>query len=423
MEEDHQGDLGQWQLVSLVTCLRQTLLEIASMGSATDKKTKSRRLGGPSPLDIIDELTARGLDGESLVRYGIAPEMILHALVDLLVAELLSAGAADTPSASNGWRRVFKIDDPRVQARVPRLLRDQKDVQNAVQGLVENGDGVLGPTLAAAALWACNAGLESLLTFSPPTEEQLAEANLSPSLDLDLMRDYKWAVDRFSSTYYFEWAIGSLHSEWRWQHGIGIPPCPAHLMQHPPVQLDLLNHQIAQRAVLSNSSEIIPSLSQQVGRHALSLLRDGKHEHAATLFEFVCHQEPDNPEPHNNLGFCLLPSAPRLALTHLGIARRLGYEPLAINVYNVMCCHVALGQNQEAVKEADRYLSSGTQKPLTSATLWTVSPSGDFSLWETDDVHEAVSDLAAHAAAVVPRPRMIGGDPRGHIVDDAPRST
>lgn len=421
MAEDHQGDLGQWQLVSLVTCLRQTLLDLASTAPAIDGGAESRRLGGPSALDIIDELTARGLDGESLVRYGIASEMILHALVDLLVAELLPGGATDTSSGLSGWRRVFRMDDPRVQARVPGILRDQGDVQSAVRGLI--GDGILAPALEAAARWACSADLELLLAFSSPTEEQLAEARLSPPLDLELMRAYKWAVDRFSSTYYSEWAIDSLHAEWRWQHGIGVPPCPAHLMSQPPVQMDLLNHQIAQRAVLSNPSEIIPSLSQKVSRHALHLLRAGRHEHAATLFEFVCHQEPDNPEPHNNLGFCLLPSSPRLAMTHLGIARRLGYEPLAINVYNVMFCHIALGQNQEAITEADRYLSSGAQKPLTPATLWAFSPSGDLSLWETDDVHEAISGLAARAAAAVPRPRMIGGDPHGHVVNDGPHAT
>ena len=85
------ADLTQWSIVSLVTALRAVLLE----GPAGDGDgpvsqvcpNNERRLA--FLLGVMDELTDRGLDADSLVRYGLLPEVLAPVLGTLVIAHLL----------------------------------------------------------------------------------------------------------------------------------------------------------------------------------------------------------------------------------------------------------------------------------------------------------------------------------------------
>src|SRR5690606_35111907 len=94
------------------------------------------------------------------------------------------------------------------------------------------------------------------------------------------------------------------------------------------------------------------SLAAKVDPHARAYLRERRVREAAALFEFVTKEEPKDAAALNNLGFCQIPDNPEVALHNLEKAARLGYRPQAINVYNQICCLMALGRFRAAFKTA-----------------------------------------------------------------------
>ena len=63
----------------------------------------------------------------------------------------------------------------------------------------------------------------------------------------------------------------------------------------------------AQRTVYAdNSPNPVESLVDEMSRHAIKLLRQGRCKEAAAVFEFGVQQRPEDPAVRNNLGFCLI---------------------------------------------------------------------------------------------------------------------
>ena len=398
MNEEQDGPVAEWRTVSLVTCLRQALLERAAGGR---RPSKARHTDPARLAEVTDELTARGIDGDALVRYGIVSEVALRTLIDLVLDELFPIDR-ESQDINAVWRTIFQLDHPAVKEKISKLPQDPEAVYESIRGLLAgHGAGPVTVAFARVICWATNvADLDALLKLSAPSQEVVAGVPVTAP-DEEMMRAYRWIVDRFSSTYYSEWATESLHSEWRWQRGIGAPPCPVDLTVEPPIRMDVLEHQIASRAVLSApsvSSIVATPLAHQVAPHARALLSDGKVEQAAALFEFACKQDPDNPDLRNNLGFCLIPSAPRLALGHLDAASRLGYAPLAINVYNKMCCYVSMDRPVLAVRESDKFFAdSVSDAAVVPAVVWSITADREHVLTSTDDVRKNARTLAAFA--------------------------
>lgn len=401
---DLHEDYGQWRLVSLVTALRQVLLEgPAGDGGGPVSEAcpdASRRLAFLT--SVMEELTDRGLDADSLIRYGLLPEVLAPIVGSIVVAQLL--GDADAVAFERervaidveGWRRAFGLARESVRALNGRLNRSEDEV--AIKSLLFDALRDIPSVLDLGVSWVFTADIVDIFTLEPPTPNELDADIRKASVDEEVIAQYRWIVDRFSTTFIHQWATPSLHSEYRWSQGFGSPPCSVELMTERPVPQVELEREIARRAVLEPAnSHDASQLITQVNRHALSFLKDGRAREAVALFEFVCHEQPENAEALNNLGFCLFPESPQRSLEYLEKANRLGYQPRVVNIYNRMCCYIANGEPRVAIREAERYWE-GPESRAVPATLWVPDSDGKWTLQGVISAEEQLSKLATYAA-------------------------
>ncbi len=405
MSESGQ-DLQQWRLVSLVTALRAALLEgPAGDGDGPVSQAcpdSERRLSFLHA--VMDELTDRGLDADSLVRYGLLPEVIAPVLETLVVTQLLGAEAASVFERDRsvidveGWRRAFGLSGDRAAA-FGRILEDPGELEATVKRVIYEAiydvASVLGPVVG----WIFATPIDDVLTLRSPSSEELESVLLSgTTVGPEILADYRWIVDRFSTTFFGQWATESLHSEYRWAQGLVTPPCSVTLMQERPIELPELEPEIARRTVHDTTrGQTGDRLAAQVQNHAKSFLMEGRSREAAALFEFVCREQPENAEALNNLGFCLIPDSPKVALQYLERANRLGYAPRVINVYNRMCCHIAAGRPRVAIREAERYWEEAPEPTAVAATLWVPEANVAWALRGVRSARDQLAKLAAHA--------------------------
>jgi hypothetical protein len=140
-------------------------------------------------------------------------------------------------------------------------------------------------------------------------------------------------------------------------------------------------------------------LAGQMTKYAASLLADGRHREAAAVFEFAASQEPYNGLFRNNLGFCLIPENILEALGHLEAAGLLYNSVRTVNVYNRMCCHIALHRSRDALALADTNWFDIRNSREDGATLWRKAADSDsWVLFHTDDERVAVAELAIDVA-------------------------
>jgi hypothetical protein len=249
--------------------------------------------------------------------------------------------------------------------------------------------------------WIMRAPLTTLVTLSPP---QLLDLNaphqLAPS-DSDLYERYAWLVDRFSTTSINDWLTSSLHLEYRWHAEQEFPPCPPEFMRDRQINESRLNAEIARRTALNvpgGEADAESALAAEMAGHARALLRQGRGHEAATLFEFASNRRPADAEARNNLGFCLIPENPKRALSELEAAAQMGYHDTVINVYNCVCCHLALRQPRAAIALADSYWKGPNDRAI-AAILWRRTPNSEWEITEVSDARYALADLIVRAAA------------------------
>jgi hypothetical protein len=173
-------------------------------------------------------------------------------------------------------------------------------------------------------------------------------------------------------------------------------------MEERPIERSELEPEIARRTIHETALSVTTDrLAAQVQTHARSFLLEGRPREAAALFEFVCREQPENADALNNLGFCLIPESPRDALQYLERANRLGYAPQIINIYNRMCCHIAVGRFRVAIREAERYWGEvGQESGAVAATLWSPGSDGTWVLRGVHNTRDQLAELAAYAAGL-----------------------
>jgi hypothetical protein len=256
---------------------------------------------------------------------------------------------------------------------------------------------VFTPAISLVNQWIASASLDELVNLTPPSPEARVWLPTEESPDRSLREQYRWAVDHFAKTYFREWKTTSLHFELRWLNGDILPPCPNELMQDRNVSREEITQEIARRAVYNEKPDPAESLVEEMSRHAEKLLNQGRYREAAGVFEFGVHQRPEDPALRNNLGFCLIPIEPREALNHLRAAANMGYSPTATNIFDQMCCYVAIGRSRAALNIAD----VESQKPGhvgTEALLWKQASNGSWEIFQTDNSFRAVARFAAEIA-------------------------
>ncbi|WP_344914047.1 hypothetical protein [Streptosporangium oxazolinicum] len=388
MCEDQAAPRTEWQTSSLVCEMQETLRSRLSL----DREERAKQL---HRFDLASqELTRRGLDAESLVRYGMAAEILGPVLGILLIHQILpesdtNAYLREADVDVEGWRSLLKIP----------VATDKVQASPHLQELVvEINREVLHPLLS----WIRSAELNTLVRLDLPTEEQFWSKTESVADDASLRHRYKWLIERFTETYLANWSLPALHLEYRWQKDIDPIMFPIGIMEGRIIPTGELAAEIAHRTVLDSNvlSDSAPStlfLMNKLKSHAISLLGDGRHREAAALFTFAVQQWPNDPSAQNNLGFCLLPENATQALEHLNSAARMGYEPYAINAYNRMCCYLEMRHPRTALAIAKDFWEERPDEADTTSVLWK-PVNGEWQLAQNIYIRATMAELAARIA-------------------------
>ncbi|MBK0296893.1 hypothetical protein IAE22_33970, partial [Bacillus sp. S34] len=90
---------------------------------------------------------------------------------------------------------------------------------------------------------------------------------------------------------------------------------------------------------LSNRVQLLFQLQEQ----AIDFLTEQRYTEAAALFEFYLKQTPGDVLARNNLGFCLMPLRPEMALHHLESIRLETADNPTMTLINVCTALALLG--------------------------------------------------------------------------------
>jgi tetratricopeptide (TPR) repeat protein len=402
---DEDRPHSEWRTVSLVSALRVALQE-ARPSDLVDHGDR------PSLRSIVDELTARGFDGDSLVRFGLMPEIAVAVFAHVIVHwfPLLEETSSDIPVEvsltqislempplpvleENAWRTLLA---PRVEAMYGPFPKSENP---SFETLVRVISAVSNEIVA----WVAASPLDNLLTLQAPPADFLdslskADTELPPT---NVLNEYRWVVERFSLTRLTQWSTSSLHLEHEWQNGRQPASCSDSIMSDRNVTGSELTAEIARRAVQERNSQPMfkqvglgSAVASKMQSRAIELLRAKRFREAATLYEFAVSQDPKDPHLINNLGFCLIRENPREALKHLQEAHRLGYTPIGVNIYNRAFCHVLLSEFRTAL---DLIEANWSQIAETPATLWILESEGP-ALKEGAGCKEQIVALALASA-------------------------
>jgi hypothetical protein len=386
-EQSPQPD-PRWSTVSLVTAVRG-LVSWTPAGTLAWPRESSPDSRLTAFRAAAGELTRRGVDADSLVRYGMRNEIAASLMCFLLIKalgleipELVEQRGVDIDS----WNAAM----PSIKGIVHHDI-SLESIEQAVNRSVKFQIPVILP-------WIMRAPLTSLVTLSPP--ELVSFSEPAPILsDSNLYQQYAWLVDRFSTTSFDDWLTSSLHLEYRWHAEQEPPPCPVGLMSDRDLNLDSVNAEIAQRAVLNvPAGEPNPesALAAEMASHARALLTQGRSQEAIALFEFASIRRPSDAQARNNLGFCRIPENPKRALLDLEAAANMGYHDMAVNIYNRICCLMEMRQTRPAIALANSYWEKKTDSS-NAAILWRPA-NGTWQIEQVDDPHQALAELMISAS-------------------------
>jgi hypothetical protein len=371
---------AKWRTVSLITALYRLI------GRGPEAMQATTELRSGTIATAAAQLTARGLDAVALVRYGMSQEVVALISSALTFKLILGEDSAIEGVDLQAWCAALGVDLP-----------ESPQAKPTVYELVDRFTDVLIPAFSRIKQWVDSASLEDIINLAPPLPGELTITATSSASDRALREQYRWIVDHFAQTFYRDWATSSLHNELKWLDGDIVAPCSGELMDDRIVPRQELVEEIARRAVYGTDTPGPgDSIAAEMTRHAIILLRHGRHREAAAVFEFGVTQRPDDPEIQNNLGFCLIPIDPKVALEHLKAASNMGYPRTTTNSYNQMCCYWALGRPRAALNIASAEWSKLSAAPEPSL-LWRPSVQGDWELHE-DDPGPSIATLAANIA-------------------------
>jgi hypothetical protein len=389
--DDAQAVRSAWRTVSLVTAVRGLL----QRGPEFERPSPAAR--HEAFRAAADELTRRGIDCASLVRYGMSRE-VAGPLLGAIFVSLIPADVLPGPTSArdpkgidvDGWRTVLDL-----QAWPNNIT------EPSITDIVNFAESVFVSAMPQVMNWMSLASLDELAMLIPPTDSTILQARLD--LSDELHRQYEWAVDHFSETFYSNWRTTSLHRAYRWLSGSETPPCPPELMQDRGIDKDRLNAEIARRATSPHTEEIrslqsAALLEPEMVRYAKHLLEQKRYREAATVFEFGTVQMPGDGKFRNNLGFCLIPEDPAVALGHLETAANLNYASCEVNIYNQMCCHLALNKPRAALNLSDTFWASVRERPAEPAVLWKRLPGAGWELFTAIDPRRTVAEFSATIA-------------------------
>lgn len=330
---------------------------------------------------VISALAKIGVDGESLLRYGMAPRAALPLLIGLV------SGGDSSPIDLEVWRALLRVDPAVLDAEPEDAARE------------------LFASIHSVDSWVISAPLDDILLFVPPTTDALNEYVLGNHERSEFALPYVWLNLRSTQDDLERWPTEVLHLEFRWRNDLQRSPFPDSALDYEGPDTAMLNEQIAFRAAsdAGSSSAGDDELFWQLQDTAVSFLKRDRHQEAAALFEFHGRLHPDDPRTLNNLGFCKLPTDASASLDLLQRAESAGYSPLLINVYNQCCCLVRLNRLPEALDRGEYFWQRELDPDdIRSGYIW-VEHGGEWALMSNAAVDLALAQLMAQISAVLGR--------------------
>lgn len=323
--------------------------------------------------NCMDELGRRGFDPELLVREGM-PSISSSITMSVVMPRLGVCGADSLPTPPPGWEDV-------ILGSVPESAGLDKLLQSALSSERLNE-------------WISSAPLEDIIAWRAPTQSDLV---LHSQPREDHSARHRWLVQRFLVTYLDDWETSSLTLEWLYLHGQVAPPCPSREMAARRIEEAELGKVIAHRSVgeAQESRSTIPV--ERFVRVALQLLREGRREVAANLFEVIVEAEPNNAQALNNFGFCVLPDRPAIALAAFDRASSLGWALAPMILGNKMHALALLGRATSALDLADQLIERFDEIPGMEGWMWEFN-SEDPKLVDVTDMRLYALDLAVRIA-------------------------
>jgi hypothetical protein len=321
-----------------------------------------------------------GLDGEALVRFGFAQEIAVR----LAVAMVLEA-TGDRSGRFEEWSKALGIES--ALSREPQPKRDgTRSItfsSSAIQALIR---------------WVHHAPFADIVSWCPPSEAVQKRIAESSEPAKDVRDEYRWIVDRLSGRPASKWHKRSVELEFLWRRGRRPANLPDPALVEIPIATEEIAVEIADRALVNPSTGASPALLDQASTQAKRFLHAGRYTEAAALFEFMGeHSLLPKVQCLNNRGFCLIPCEPINALHFLQAAAHGGYSPVAVNVYNQMCCRVALRDSSAVRALSELYWSDQFEPDASDATLWFRS-GAEWVLKETPDARALIAQLALENA-------------------------
>lgn len=218
-------------------------------------------------------------------------------------------------------------------------------------------------------MWASLSPIDEVLSWAPPkaTFEDFASRSKEDFEAESSVRTSqgRWLIDRFTETYLDRWDDDSLCYEWSFLHGQVSPPCSPFELRAREVKMTELSAEMADRLVkqvrrkAKNGKDMrrfdvsTSTITSHLVKPAASFLREGRFTEARALFEAILQTDPESADANNNLGFCLLPENPQLALKYFDETERLTGARGDLLAANRMLALAKLGEVTAVLDIAD----------------------------------------------------------------------
>jgi hypothetical protein len=261
-------------------------------------------------------------------------------------------------------------------------------------------ESVTGPFGEAVRSWINWASLEDILAWKPP---DIGDLHASHAEYRGSESRLVWIVDRFLETYLDLWSMESLRLEWEYLHGRTPGACSSDNMRRRKIAEDVLARTLAARSVeeaRGEGSNSDGALSiDKLTRPAVAFLENNRRAEAAAIFDAARTVSPQNPEAHNNYGFCLLPDHPEEALRALDRANELGYHAPVLNLANRLFGLLNLRRLTTGLECAEEFFRDWESWNIEGGYLWSTEPRDDPQLVLVADARIYILEIAVHLAS------------------------
>jgi tetratricopeptide (TPR) repeat protein len=218
--------------------------------------------------------------------------------------------------------------------------------------------------------WVLEAPIQDVVTLTPPAPELLQQVTSSGPSN-NVTEAYRWLWERFGKDDLSTWSDESLRLEFQWREQDWQPPFPLDGLTVDRTSDPELHLQMAKRWVRGQDLPDQLQLLFQLQGQAIDFLTEQRYTEAAALFEFYLKQTPGDVLARNNLGFCLMPLRPEMALHHLESIRLETSDNPTITLINVCTALALLGRHGEALERAEYHWQRGpAESQPGGAYLW-----------------------------------------------------